>query len=198
MTGLEQIRAAAESQGGLLADLLVKGDAAPVFDEFAAKAPRSAASAAAYAAVLEGILEGYLLHHGRPRIFAVEDDDACVLAGDFLYAYGLDRLTRLGDPFAVGVLSKLIACCSRAELAAVGGQAVAALWFASAVQILCAGEAASRAIDAVKESLDDMQGPATEDLVQITMRLCDEGGLACEAMLMRSGLAAALSSPVAL
>lgn len=198
MTGLEQVRAAAESQGGLLAELLVTSDGAPVFDEFAAKAPRSAASASAYAAVLESILEGYLLHHGGPRIFAVKDDDARVLAGDYLYAYGLDRLTRLDDPFAVGVLSELIARCSQAELAAAGGQAVAALWFASTVQVLCAGEAASRAIDAAKESADGMWGPAAEDLVQITMRLCEEGGLAREALLTHSGLAAALSSPVAL
>lgn len=198
MTGLEQVRGAAKSQGGLLRDLLVENVGEPVFDEFAAKAPRSAANAAAYATVLESVLEGYLLHHGEPRIFASDDGDLRVLAGDYLYAYGLERLTGLGDLFAVAELSELISRCSQAELATASREAVADLWLASAVRILCTGDAASGAIGTAKMRANGGRESATEGLVQIATRLCGDSGLAREAVVMHGGIAAALSSPIAL
>ncbi|HEX2233874.1 MAG TPA: hypothetical protein VHG69_10995, partial [Thermoleophilaceae bacterium] len=44
--------------------------------------------------VLEAVYEGYLMHYGRPRVFAGMDDDLRLLAGDALYALGLERLAR--------------------------------------------------------------------------------------------------------
>ena len=37
-----------------------------------------------YALGLETIYEGYLLHYGRPRLFAPADDDTALLLGDYL------------------------------------------------------------------------------------------------------------------
>ena len=37
-----------------------------------------------YAVGLETIYEGYLLHYGRPRLFAPVDDDTALLLGDYL------------------------------------------------------------------------------------------------------------------
>jgi len=62
-----------------------------------------------YALVFEAVREGYLLHYRESRLMAGHDADLGLLAGDYLYALGLDRLAALGDTDAVAVLSELIA-----------------------------------------------------------------------------------------
>jgi hypothetical protein len=44
---------------------------------------------------LESIYEGYLLHYGKPRLFAPADSDTAILLGDYLYAHGLVRVAAL-------------------------------------------------------------------------------------------------------
>lgn len=66
-----------------------------------------------HALVIEAVREGYLLHYGEPRILAGHDDDLALLAGDYLYALGLDRLAAMGDTKAVLVLADLISTCAR-------------------------------------------------------------------------------------
>lgn len=66
-----------------------------------------------YALVFEAVREGYLLHYGEPRLMAGHDPDLALLAGDYLYALGLDRLATLGDTEAVAVLSELIGRCAQ-------------------------------------------------------------------------------------
>jgi hypothetical protein len=65
--------------------------------------------------VLEAVYEGFLLHYREPRAFAGMDADLRLLAGDALYALGLERLAEAGDLDAVAELSDLISLCSRAE-----------------------------------------------------------------------------------
>jgi hypothetical protein len=65
--------------------------------------------------VLEAVYEGYLMHYGDPRAFAGMDDDLRLLAGDTLYALGLERLAVAGDLEAVAELSDLISACARAH-----------------------------------------------------------------------------------
>lgn len=62
--------------------------------------------------VLEAVYEGYLLHYGRSRAFAGMDADLELLAGDSLYALGLERLAARGDVEAVRELSDLISLCA--------------------------------------------------------------------------------------
>ena len=85
----------------------------PVFGLLAALGPRSAAAPGEYAFVVEAVREGYLLHYGEPRLLAGHDDDLALLAGDYLYALGIDRLTALGDTEAVAVLGELIGRCAQ-------------------------------------------------------------------------------------
>ena len=60
--------------------------------------PSSRRSATArFALGLETIYEGYLLHYGRPRLFAPADADTALLLGDYLYAHGLVRVADAGD-----------------------------------------------------------------------------------------------------
>lgn len=70
-----------------------------------------------FAVGLESIYEGYLLHYGRPRLFAPADRDTSILLGDYLYAHGLVRIAGLGDVDAVGALAELLSLCAhlRAE-----------------------------------------------------------------------------------
>jgi hypothetical protein len=68
-----------------------------------------------YALVVEAVREGYLLHYEEPRLLSGHDSDLALLAGDYLYALGLDRLAALGDTAAVAVLSDLISECARLQ-----------------------------------------------------------------------------------
>lgn len=80
-----------------------------------------------YAPVVESVREGYLLHYGESRVLAGHDADLGLLAGDYLYALGIERLAAMGDAEAVGVLAELIGRC--AQLHAEGREAEApALW----------------------------------------------------------------------
>jgi hypothetical protein len=62
--------------------------------------------------VLEAVYEGYLLHYETPRAFRGMDPDLRLLAGDSLYALGLERLAATGDIDAVQELSDLISLCA--------------------------------------------------------------------------------------
>lgn len=66
-----------------------------------------------YADVIEAVREGYLLHYGEPRLLTGHDPDLALLAGDYLYALGIERLAAHGDAEAVHVLADLISACAR-------------------------------------------------------------------------------------
>ncbi|MGB2952315.1 MAG: hypothetical protein WBB74_02845 [Gaiellaceae bacterium] len=66
-----------------------------------------------YALGLETIYEGYLLHYGRPRLFAPADGDTALLLGDYLYAHGLVRIAEVGTVEAVADLAALISLCAQ-------------------------------------------------------------------------------------
>ena len=65
-----------------------------------------------FALGVETIYEGYLLHYGRPRLFAPADADEALLLGDYLYAHGLVRIAATGDLDAVAALAELISTCA--------------------------------------------------------------------------------------
>ena len=87
-----------------------------------------------YALVMEAVREGYLLHYGESRLLADHDPDLALLAGDYLYALGLDRLAALGDTDAVAVLSELIARCAQLHAEGRGGE-VDPLWVDAAQRL---------------------------------------------------------------
>jgi hypothetical protein len=113
---------------------VVETDEQPAFGLLAARGPRAAAAPGEYALVVEAIREGYLLHYGEPRLLRGHDDDLALLAGDYLYALGLERLAALGDAEAVAELAELIGRC--AQLHAEGREDEApALWRAAALAV---------------------------------------------------------------
>jgi hypothetical protein len=90
-----------------------------------------------YALGLETIYEGYLLHYGRPRLFAPADADTALLLGDYLYAHGLVRIAAEDSVDAVNDLAELISLS--AQLQAEGADGDGSLWAATAA-LLGAGE----------------------------------------------------------
>lgn len=65
---------------------------------------------------IEAVYEGFLLHYRDPRSFSAEmDPDLRLLAGDSLYAIGLERLAEHGDLAAVAELADLISACAQAQ-----------------------------------------------------------------------------------
>ncbi len=128
---------------------VVEPTQAPAFGLLAAAGPAAAAAPAEYALVVEAVREGYLLHYGEPRLLAGHDGDLALLAGDYLYALGIERLAGLGDSDAVRELADLISLC--AQLHSEGREAAAPdLWRASAAAL---GEGPSEAHEAAKLAL---------------------------------------------
>ncbi len=83
-----------------------------------------------YALGLETIYEGYLVHYGRPRLFAPPDDDTALLLGDYLYAHGVARISALHEVAAVADLAELISLCSQLRAENADGDGL--LWAATA------------------------------------------------------------------
>jgi hypothetical protein len=117
---LAAVASALREQGGLVGETVVDPDPGTL-------TPLSDALPDDRAFVVEAIREGQLLHVGEGRIVSTGDQDLALLAGDRLYALGLERLAAAGDLEAVAVLASVIAGCSRAL--AVGDPALAdAAW----------------------------------------------------------------------
>ena len=141
-------------------------DEPPALGIVAASGPRAEADRATYTLLFEAIREGYLLHYGRPRLLAAADPDLRLLAGDYLYALGLERLAARGDLEAVRELGDLISLSAQVHARdgdggrAPEGHAAAPLWLAAAVAVgtgpsegLERGKAALRAADPAAPSL---------------------------------------------
>jgi hypothetical protein len=121
----EAIAADAAAESPLWAEALrVEPQREPVF---APLAPER------FALGLETIYEGYLVHYGRPRLFAPPDEEATLLLGDYLYAHGLVRVAATGELDAVAALAELISTC--AHLRASESQGDSDAWLA-AVHVL--------------------------------------------------------------
>jgi hypothetical protein len=130
---LSRLRALLLEEGGVVASLVCAVDGREDGDRAAASARRAgdgnlqrpAALAAAgpraeghrdeYELLVEAIYEGYLLHYGRPRVLVAREADVGVLAGDRLYAIGLERVVALGDADAVAELADTITLSALAQ-----------------------------------------------------------------------------------
>lgn len=101
---LAAIAAAAADESPLWAEALrPEPDGEPIFGPLVPEA---------HALGVETIYEGYLVHYGRPRLFAPPDEDVALLLGDYLYAHGLVRVAATGDLDAVAALAELISTCA--------------------------------------------------------------------------------------
>ena len=143
----------AQDDGQLAAALRDAPQEATPHGDFVDRGPRAAGHAADLPLVGEAVREGSLLHYGAPRLLGRDDDDLALLAGDRLYALGLERLAAAGDLDAVRALADVIALGAQARAA--DDEALAeAVWAAGCAEVgwgpddrLTAAKAAARAGD---------------------------------------------------
>jgi hypothetical protein len=164
-------------EGSVISPHVSEPDVRPLLGELAGAGPRTNAAAGEYAFVVEAVREGYELHYGRPRVVAGADRDLELLAGDYLYALGLERLASLGDLDSVRELSDLISLAARVhdrdDSAERVAAASAALWLGAVTAIAggtgVAHEHAKAALQAGAEDAEPSLRAAAE-------RVAAEGG----------------------
>ena len=163
----------------VISPYVVDAPARPGLGLLAASCPRGARAPADYALVVESVREGYLLHYQRSRLLAGHDDDLGLLAGDYLYARGLERLAGLGDLEAVRELSDLISLAAQLHAANHGSpdpdDGSGALWLASAITV-AAGPPPGH--DDAKRALRDGDPAASWALWEGAASVAEKAGLA--------------------
>jgi hypothetical protein len=125
VSALRELAATLREDGGLLAAVVADSDA---------PTPHGDAAGPDYALLVEAIREGYLLHYGDGRVVRSDDQDLALLAGDRLYALGLERLAALGDLDAVVELADVISLCAQSHAEGDPARA-AAVWDAGAAAV---------------------------------------------------------------
>jgi hypothetical protein len=154
------IAAGAARESALWAAALLpsaRREAEPVFSTLVADAR--------FALGVETIYEGYLLHYGRPRLFAPPDDDVTLLLGDALLAHGLVRIAATGSVAAVGDLAELLSLCAQARADGLDGDGAA--WAATAALLGQGG------LDEARASLRDRRDP--DPLERLARRAAGNG-----------------------
>lgn len=133
---LIHLAAELREEGPVIAPHVARPQTFPTIGMLVGAGPRCAADPGAYAVVVELVREGYLCHYGEPRLLAQLDPDLRLLAGDHLYARGIERLARLGDLLAVTELSDLISVAAQLDAAPEAApDAVEKAWLAAATAI---------------------------------------------------------------
>lgn len=116
---LTALARALRDEGGLPAGVV--RDPRPGADDAVARAvgagPRAAVVGPSLALAAEATREAELLHHApeRARVVRTDDRDLALLAGDRLYALGLERLAEGGWTEEVAVLADIVALVARAH-----------------------------------------------------------------------------------
>jgi hypothetical protein len=108
VTSLDALSSLLRDGENVISPYVRDSDEEPALGALAASGPRAREATAEYTLLVEAIREGYLLHYETPRLIEGADGDLRLLAGDYLYALGLERLAARGDLDAVRELADLI------------------------------------------------------------------------------------------
>ena len=168
---LAVLAGALRDEDTVISDHVTEPAATPFLGPFVALGPRCQGAPDSYALVIESIREGYLLHYGTSRVLTGLDADLALLAGDHLYALGLERLAALGDVEAVRELADVISLS--AVLGGTPGLANS-VWIAGATAIAAGGTDDHEAAKAALRSGDASAGPA---LTSAAHRIAEKVGL---------------------
>ena len=147
----------------------------PALGALAASGPRAEGAADEYTVLIEAIREGYLLHYEQPRLIEGADGDLRLLAGDYLYALGLEKLADCGDLAAVRELADLISLSAQVHAENGDGSSDAdALWLAAAVAV---GAGATEEHEEAKEALRRAEPDAADRLLRSATKTAGEMGM---------------------
>jgi hypothetical protein len=174
---LEPLAALLRDEETLISSLVRDPRDEPVLGALAAAGPRAADAPGDYLLLVEAIREGYLLHYGSPRLIDAADPDLRLLAGDFLYALGLERLAAHGDLEAVRELADLISLSAQLHAGGDGGTdapTAKILWLASATAV---GAGGNEAHEKAKEVLRNGGGGATGLLAEAASEMALGAGI---------------------
>jgi hypothetical protein len=171
---LTALAAALGSGPGVIAPHVVEPGARPVLGPLAAAGPRAERRPGTYSLVVESVYEGYLLHYEESRVLSGHDEDLALLAGDYLYALGIERLAGLGDADAVRQLGDLISLVAQAR-AEERPDLAPALWLAAAVAVGCG---ADDRLEGAKELARRLEPDAAGELLSAARARASEFGLA--------------------
>jgi hypothetical protein len=176
-TSLGSLAALLRDGENVIAPHVVDSDEEPALGALAAAGPRAAEAPEEYVLLVEAVREGYLLHYETPRLIRGADPDLRLLAGDYLYALGLERLAARGDLEAVTELADLISLAAQIHAESNGqppGYEIRALWLAAAVAV--AAGASSEHRDA-KAALRAGDRAAARDLAAAAVENARRSGL---------------------
>jgi hypothetical protein len=174
---LDPLAALLRDEETLISSLVRDPRDEPVLGALAAAGPRAADAPGDYLLLIEAIREGYLLHYGSPRLIDAADPDLRLLAGDFLYALGLERLAAHGDLEAVRELADLISLSAQLHAGGGGGEEAPTakiLWLASATAV---GAGGNQAHEKAKEVLRNGGDGATELLAAAASEMALGAGI---------------------
>jgi len=177
-TSLAPLAALLRDGENVIAPHVVDSGEEPALGALAAAGPRAAEAPEEYLLLVEAIREGYLLHYESPRLIQGADSDLRLLAGDYLYALGLERLAARGDLEAVGELADLISLAAKIHAEGEPGTAddmLRALWLAGTVAV--AAGASPEHLEA-KEALRAAAPGAGDSLAAAAAETALETGLA--------------------
>jgi hypothetical protein len=158
-TSLTPLAALLRDGENVISPYVRDSDEPPVLGALAGAGSRAAEAPDEYTLLVEAIREGYLLHYETPRLIDGADPDLRLLAGDYLYALGLERLAARGDLDAVRELADLISLSAQIH-AEDGGSPAArlagSLWLAAVVAVAAGStEEHERAKEAVRAGAAD-------------------------------------------
>jgi hypothetical protein len=158
-TSLAPLAALLRDAENVISPYVVESDEVPALGALAGAGPRAAQAPDEYALLVEAIREGYLLHYETPRLIERADPDLRLLAGDYLYALGLEHLAARGDLDAVRELADLISLAAKIHAESgddSSARPVGALWLAATVAVAAGpGQEHRRAKEALREGRPD-------------------------------------------
>jgi hypothetical protein len=152
-------------------------DEEPALGALAASGPRAAEAPEEYTVLVESIREGYLLHYEEPRLIEGADGDLRLLAGDYLYALGLEKLAARGDLEAVRELADLISLSAQVHAEngdASGDRLAGALWLAATIAV---GAGATDEHERAKEAVRRGDPDAADQLIRSATKIAGQAGM---------------------
>jgi hypothetical protein len=177
VTSLAALAAVLRDGENVISPYVRDSEEEPALGLLAAAGPRAGDAPEEYMLLIEAIREGYLLHYETPRLLAEADPDLRLLAGDYLYALGLERLAIRGDLEAVRELADLISLSAQVHAEAAPGspdRLAGALWLASVVSV-AAGSTPEH--QQAKETLRSGDLGAAQSLLESAAKTARQAGM---------------------